>query len=95
MTLAFANEEIAHGRLLALVAVGEVTRGLGNGGLLTIAAKDLTGAGADFDGPMAAVDHELPVDELEVVLALRNIFLTIGLAGAGLMNPCNRTAAVF
>ena len=95
MTLAFANEDIAHGRLPALIVIGEVTRGLGNGGLLTIAAKDLTGAGADLDGPMAAVDHELPVEVVEVVLALRNIFLTIGLAGTGLMNPCNRTAAVF
>lgn len=95
MTLAFAKEEIAHGRLEALIAVGERTRGLGNGGLLTMAANDLTGAGADLDGEIAAFDHELPVDELEVVLALRNVFLTIGLTGAGLMKPCNRTAAVF
>jgi hypothetical protein len=95
VTLAFAKEEIVHSRLLPLIAIGELTRGLGNGGLLTIAAKDLTGTGADRDGAIAAFDHELPVDELEVVLALRRIFLTIGLLGAGLMNPCNRTAAVF
>ena len=93
--MAFAKDEIAHGRLVALIAVGERTRGLGNGGLLRIAAKDLTGAGADLDGAMAAFDHVLPVDELEVVLALRNVFLTVGLPGAGLMKPCNRTAAVF
>ena len=98
MTLALAKQDIVLGRLGALNTVGDIgdrTRGLGKGGLLTIAAKDRTGAGADLDGAMATFDHELPTDELEVVLALRNIFLTVGRAGAGLMNPCSRTAAVF
>ena len=95
VTLAFAKEEIVRERLAALIATGEVTRGLGKGGFLRIAANDLVGVGTDLDGAIAAFDHALPVDELEVVLALRNIFLTVGLAGAGLMNPCSRTAAVF
>ena len=95
MTLAFAKEETANGRLVGPIAGGERTRGLGNGGLLRIAAKDLMGGGADLNGALAAFDHELPTDEVEVVLALRNIFLTVGRSGAGLMNPCSRTAAVF
>jgi len=95
VTLAFAKEETVLGRLAVLNAVGDITRGLGKGGLLTIAAKDLTGAGADFDGAIATFDHVLPTDELEVVLALRKIFLTVGLSWGGLINPCSRTAAVF
>ena len=104
MTLAFAREVMALCRVGALCTAGDTgdrTRGLSAGGFLTITAKDLAGPdpGADLDGAIAAFDHELPTDEVEVVLLLRfrNIFLAVGLAGtgAGLMNPCSRTAAAF
>ena len=48
------------------------TRGfVRTGGLLTITAKALAGAGADLDGAIDSgvpFDHELPTDEVEVVL---------------------------
>ena len=89
------------GALCTAGDTGDRTRGLSAGGFLTIAAKDLAGPdpGADLDGAIAAFDHGLPTDGVEVVLALRfrDIFLVVGMAGTGVgrMNPCSRTAAAF
>lgn len=46
------------------------------------------GRGADLDGAIAMFDHKLPTDEVEVVLALKKIFLTVGLPGTARMNLC-------
>ena len=94
VTLAFAREVMALCRVGALCTAGDTgdrTRGLGAGGFLTIAAKDLAGPdpGADLDGAIAAFDHELPTDQVEAALALRfrNIFLAVGLAETGAHEP--------
>ena len=72
MALAFAREDIALGRL----GETEYRRRYGRqnalaryDGLLTMAAKDLAGAGRLGWGDS---------DKVEVVLALRNIFLALG-----------------
>ena len=44
---------------------------------------------------MATFDHELPTDEVEIMVALKKLFSAVGLAGMGRMNPCSRTPAAF
>ena len=43
------------------------------------------GRGADLDGAIEMFDHGPPMDKVEVVLALREIDLAVGLPGTGRM----------